>query len=387
MKGHSTPHTRGNALATLAYRGLVIVLSALAAVGQIAYLDVLYWDTLGLGRLAQGGIHPALFSSVVTGVVITAVASAAALTLVFKGDGDRGARPLGLALSAWGYLLAYSGLTVLLAPDGNSPLRTPFDIHFLLVEALGSAALLRFTAVFPAPLTVADLSPAQELPVGLRAVQLFRGWLLTPAAPWIAAVLATGVVVTVNAAMGRPVEDAALLLLTDVLRLGTLALVILNMRRAFVVGDTQRRRAMFWFVVGFTILLGAVGVLLGGNILTAVTGWEIPGFNWRPVVLDTGVLGLIWGAAMGVFYQGPMKPGNVSRKLAVAATAVTLGLFLSAGLESLMAGVIATRVTLPRGIGTVVALVAVGILYARTRRPIESMIYHAWAPAGDRQES
>jgi hypothetical protein len=130
-----------------------------------------------------------------------------------------------------------------------------------------------------------------------------------------------------------------------------------------------------------------VGALLGGNVLTAVTGWEIPGFNWRPAVLNLGVLGLVWGAAMGIFYRGPLKPGQVSRRAAVGGASLTVALFLAAGLESLVAGGVTSSVTLPRGIGTFVAFLTIGILYASARSAIESMIYHAWAevPSGSNE--
>ncbi|GMV05562.1 MAG: hypothetical protein AMXMBFR53_18400 [Gemmatimonadota bacterium] len=375
------PHGRETTLATLAYRLLTVLLSVLAVIGQVAYLDVLHGDTLGLGALPrEGGLHPALLSAVITGAVVSTVAGVVALTLAFRGPGDRGARPLGLALAGWAYLLAYSGLTVLLSPDVGSPWHASFDVHFLLVEAAALAGLLRFTTLFPSRMAPGDLQDPETLPVGLRSLQRFRQWLLGPRGPWLGAVGAAFILLGVNAALGRPAEDAALLLPADLLRLGVLGIVILNMRRAFVLADVAGRRQMFWLVMGFTLLLAAVGVLLGGNVLTAVTGWAIPGFNWRPVVLDLGVIGLIWGAAMGVFYGGAMKPGKLSRRLAVLASAVTLALFLAAGMESLLAGAVASRIALPAGTGTLVSLVAVGLLYARTRRPVESMIYHAWAP-------
>ncbi|MDP2958154.1 MAG: hypothetical protein Q8N53_17130 [Longimicrobiales bacterium] len=366
-------------LANLAYRGLTVALSALALVGQIAYLDVLYWNALGIGRMAKGGLHPALLSAVVTGSTVIAVAAAVGVMMVFRGDGSRGARPFGLALSAWAYMLAYSGLTILLAPGPDSGLHLPFDAHFLFVEALGLAALIRFTAKFPIGVGPEAFQDPQTLPVGLRGLQTLRLRLLTPRGPFVAGLLAPALILGVNAGLGRPAEDAALLPLTDVCRLAAIAVVVLNMRGSFVTADTEGRRRMLWFVVGFTLLLGAVGTLLGGNVLTAVTEWEMPGFNWRPVVLNLGVLGLIWGAAMGIFYRGPIKPGRVSRRAAVASAALTVALFLSAGLESLAAGGVTSAVTLPRGIGIFVGFLTLGILYARARRPVEGMIYQAWA--------
>jgi hypothetical protein len=348
--------------------------------GQLAYLDVLYWDALGLGRLGSGHIHPALLSSVVAGAVVSVFTSLLALAMVFRGKGERGSRPLGLALAAWGYLLAYSGITILLAPDPSSVLRMAFETHFLLVEAIGSAALLRFTAVFPQSLPASALEDPDELAIGLRTAQQVRRWLLEPWTPWATGVAAVLLILGVNAALGRPTQDAPLLLLTDLFRMAALALVILNLRRSFVVGDETARRQMFWLVVGFTLLLGAVGTLLGGNVLTTVTGWSLPSFNWRPVVLDLGVLGLIWGAAMAVFYRGPMKPGRLTRRLSVVASAATIALFLAAGMETLLAGAVASRMNFPPGVGTAVAFLAMGLLYVRIRGPLESMIYTAWAP-------
>lgn len=360
-------------------RGVTVILVALALLGQAAYLDVLYWNMMGLGRLAMGGVAPALLSAVITGAVVSAVSGILGLTMVFRGDGARGARPLGLALSAWSYLLAYSGITVLFAPDTGSALRFAFEAHFLGVEALGLAALVRFTTVFPRDLSPAALRSPEDLAVGLRTGQHLRLVLLRPWGPWVTAAVALALVLGVNAALGRSTQDTALLPLTDLMRILALAAVVLNLRVAFVSADRTNRRYMFWTVVGFTLLVGAVGALLGGNVLLAVTGWEIEGFNWRPVVLDLGVMGLLWGTAMAVFYNGAMRPGVFTRRLTVMFSMLTAALFLAAGMETLLVA----RSALPPGFGTVVAVVAVGILYVTSRRALESMLYHAWADTSD----
>lgn len=366
-------------LANLAYRGLTLALVALALMGQVAYLDVLYWGVAGLPALVAGDIQPALRSTVITGAVVTVVVSAAALFLNFRADGHRGASPFGLALAAWGYLLAYSGLTVLLAPEAESAARTLFDAHFLFVEALALSALVRFSALFPVPLERGAIQDPARLNPFLRPLQRGRAWLLSPGGPWVAGAAACALILASCTAQGRPVQDAPLVLLADVFRLTALTVVILNLRAAFVAADTVGRRAGFWFVVGFTLLLGAVGMLLGGNVLTAVTRWSIPGFNWRPVVLDAGVLGLIWGSCMGIAYRGERKPGPLARRASVLGATVTVALFLAAGLESLLTGSVASPLILPRGVGTVVAFVAMGLLYVRIRGPVEGMLYRAWA--------
>lgn len=363
---------------TFAYRGVTVILVALALMGQAAYLDVLYWNTMGLGRLAMGGVAPALLSAVITGAVVSLVSGMLGVTMAFRGGGSRGARPLGLALSAWSYLLAYSGTTVLFAPDLGSPFRFAFEAHFLGVEAVGLAALLRFTTLFPTPLHDSDLRPPDQLAVGLRTAQHLRLLMLRPWGPWVFGAVALALVLGVNAGMGRTTQDTALLPLTDILRLLALAVVVLNLRVSFVSSGRDDRRHMFWMVVGFTLLVGAVGALLGGNVLVAVTRWEIPGLNWRPIVLDLGVMGLLWGTGMAVFYEGAMRPGVFTRRATVFLSMLTMALFLAAGMETLL-----VARSLAQGIGTVLAAVAVGLLYATTRRPLESMLYHTWADRGD----
>jgi hypothetical protein len=316
---------------------------------------------------------------VITGAVVTLVVTAAGLFLAFRADGDRGARPFGLALAAWGYLLAYSGLTILLAPDPDSAVRALFDAHFLFVEALALAALLRFSALFPVPLGREAIRDPSTLNPLLRPLQRARAWVLSPSGPWVAGALACVLILLANAGQGRPAQDAPLIVPADLFRLTALTVVVLNLRAAFLSTEIHGRRAGFWFVVGFTLLLAAVGVLLGGNVLTAVTGWAIPGFNWRPVVLDLGVLGLIWGSCMGIAYRGARKPGPLARRASILAATVTVALFLAAGLESLITHIVATPVVLPRGVGTLAAVVAMGLLYVRIHRPVEGMLYRAWA--------
>lgn len=350
--------------------------------GQVAYLDALYWNVLGLGSLGQGSLRPALFSAVVTGAVVSVVAAILGSTMAARGETRRGARPLGLALAAWSYLLAYSGIIVLMAPPDGASLRPLFEGHFLAVEAVGLAALLRFTAVFPGTLGPADLRDPETLPVGLRSAQRMRLWLMRPASPWLAALAAVSVSLGVNAAMGRPPQDAALLAIVDLFRLGALALAVLNLRHALLSSDATVRRSMMWIVLGFTILVGAVGFVLGGNVLTSVTGWALPGMNWRPIVLDAGVLGLLWGSAMSVFYRGPIEPGHLVRRTGILAGMGTLALFLSAGLEMLLTGVVAARFSLPYGAGTVLAVVTMGLVHGRTYGPLDAFLSQTWTEAG-----
>ena len=376
---HLSPPSQRTDLATLAYRGLTLILSVLAVVGQAAYLDALYWNALGLGPLSHGSLRPALLSAVITGAVVSLAAASLGTAMAIRGDTRRGARPLGLALAVWAYLLAYSGMIVLFAPPEGTFLNTVFDGHFLVLEALGLASLLRFTAVFPGHLDLMDLRAPDSLPPGLRTAQRVRIWLLRPAAPWILALGAAAISFAVNTFLGRQLQDTALLALVDLFRLTALTLVVLNLRHAFMSADAGVRSRMVWIVLGFALLVGAVGFVLGGNVLTAVTGWELPRMNWRPIVLDVGVLGLLWGGAMAVFYNGPMDPARLVRRAAIVGGMGTVTLFLSAGLEMLLSGVVAARFSLPYGAGTILGVVAMGVLYTRTVRPLDAFLSQTWS--------
>jgi hypothetical protein len=344
----------------------------------VALLDALFRDGVGLGTISLGVVRPALLSAVVTGAVVSLASAALSVAMTLRRQARPGARPMGLALAAWAYLLAYSGIVVLLAPAATSILRRPFDAHFLVVEALGLAALIRFTALFPRRLAPEDLQDPTTLPAGVAAMQRIRVWLLRPAAPWIAAVVAVAVAVAANGASGRPIEDAALLPLTDLLRLLALGLVVLNLRVSYFACAPSERVPMTWVILGFGLLVGTVGVVLGGDVLTAATGWEIPAVNWRPIVLHLGVVGLLWGSGMGVFYMGAADPGPLVRRVAVLSGMATFGLFLAAGLETLLSGAVAARFSMPGGTGTFLALVVTALVYGRTRRPLEAFLAQPW---------
>lgn len=348
----------------------------------MAYLDALYWNALGLGRGIQGTPQSTFLTVILMDAVLTVVTGILALTLAFRREHPWGARPLALALAAWSYLVAYSGIIMLLRPaDQGSPARALFAGHFLVVELLGLAALVRFTAEFPAPLAPSDTTPPDALPVGFRGLQHLRRWLLTPAAPWLMGGGLAVVLLGLNKAMGRAAEDAGLWGLMDLVRFGALAVVVANLRRSYLMGSRESRRRLHWLAVGFASLLTALSLIIGGNVLFTATGWSIPVVNWRPLVLDLGVMGLLWGATMGVLYDGALQPGRIGRHLVIAAAALLLALLLAAGLEALFSDALLARVSLPRGTGTVVAFLLVGVAYVRWREVLDSVLSQAWGGA------
>jgi hypothetical protein len=359
--------------ASIVVRLTVTALAIIAIAGQVAHLDSLSGATLGLGDSLVRNPRPSFLTLVAADAVVSAISGILAIALVFRGDPARGSRGLGVALGAWSYLLAYSGVIVLLRPDPGV-LRTVFHAHFSVVEVLGLAGLVEFTTVFPRRLLANDLSAPDSLPVGLRTLQQLRIRLLSPGGPWLGAAIAMFVLYAANAATGRPVADAALHPFMDLGRFLAVALVVLNVRRSWILGADTPRQQMWWIMVGLALLIAALSFLIGGNLLLNATHWQEPVIAWRPILLDLGLLGFLWGAAMSVFYDGGIDSAGVARRVFATAALGTLVLVVAAGLEILLSVALVGRISLRPGIGTLVATVVAVATYGRTLPFIEKIL-------------
>ena len=365
-------------VSTLAFRILVLAMAAISTVGQIAYLDALYWHRLGWVTQMPGSVQATTLAVVGSDAVVSVLAAIVAVSLVLRRTPTRAGRPLAVAVAAWAYLLAYGGVFRLLLPESGSALRPAFEAHFLVVECLGLAGLLAFSAAFPSALTAEDLGGAERLPVGLRTLHLFRAWLLRPGAPWIAALILTGLILGLGRIVGTPVMEAPLNPVMDVARFATLAAVVINFRASWDARDAEARVHLSWMVLGMTLLMASLALLIGGNVLISVTGWRPP-LNWPPVLLNLGLLGLLWASSMAVFYDGRMNPKTLVRGTATWTGLGTSLLFLSAGLEALFSDAMLARISLPTGVGTLTAVLLFAWIFGATRRLVEIIIDQIWA--------
>lgn len=363
---------------TLTSRLLVLALAAVSTVGQIAYLDALYWHRLGWAERMTGNIEASTFAVVGTDALVSVLAAVVAITLVFRRDAGRGARPLAVAVAAWGYLLAYGGVFRTFAPLVESGFRLAFEAHFLVVECLGLAGLLAFSAAFPSPLTGEDLGGPEGLPVGLHTLFRFRVWLLRPAAPWVGALVLIALVLGLARVLGTPVVDAPLNPVMDLARFATLAAAVINLRSSWDARDLSDRARITWMAVGLTLLFGALAMLIGGNVLVSVTEWRSP-VNWRPLLLNLGLMGLLWGSVMAVYYEGRLDPKALVRGTATWTGLATIFLFLSAGLEVLFSDTMIARISLPTGLGTLAAVGLFAWVFRAARRVVEVIIEQIWA--------
>jgi hypothetical protein len=127
----------------------------------------------------------------------------------------------------------------------------------------------------------------------------------------------------------------------------------------------EERAKMWWILVGLALLMAAIALLIGGNIFLSAAGWSKPTVAWRPILLDLGLAGLLWGLWMAVFYSGAADSAAAARRV-VALTALALtGIGIATGLEVLLSSALVARVSLPRGLGTAVAVVVMIVGYSR----------------------
>jgi len=357
-------------------RVLTTLLGAAAALGQITYLDALSWHKLHLTpEMMTARMSGAFLTLLTAHAVVSIVAAGLAIALALhEGPRQAPARSLGLALGAWSYLLAYSGITLLLRPTAPGLSRTLFEGHFLAVELLGLVGLIRFTTLFPEDLLARPISVPPTLPGALYPLHAASVWMLRPSAPWIVAlVLAVGLW-GVTILRGAPVAEAALSPAMDVFRVAAAGLTVLNLRRSWGRAEGESARRYCWLLVSLASLVGILLLYIGGNVLVGVTEWPEPDVAWRPLLVDIGVLGFLVFLAMSVLYGGVIHPSRLARRIVAAAAVATLGLFLAAGLEAVLGGGLLAGLTFRTGVGTVIAFATVVSTHRALVRSFERLL-------------
>jgi hypothetical protein len=346
------------AAAPTAVRVIVLLMAVVATVGQIAYLDALAWHVLGIAPPMSARMRPPFLTLMTAHAAVSGVSALLAVALAFhRGSREAAARGLGLALGAWSYLTAYSGVTLLLRDSGVP--RGLVDAHFLAVEVVGLAGIIRFSALFPRPLDAAALASLPPLPSALEPLHKASLSLLRPATPWLAGALALGALWTWTAARGNPLGDAGLHPAMDGVRFLAAGIVVVNLRRTWGRAEGEDRERLTWLLAALVILLGSLFLFIGGNVLMAVAEWPEPIVAWRPLLMDLGLVGFLVGLSMAVLYRGGLPATWAATRIASITSVGTLSLFLAAGLEALFTGGAMAGFSLRTGAGTVFALAIV----------------------------
>ena len=367
--------------APTALRVLVTLLAVVATVAQVSYLDALSWHVLGLTPPMTAQMRPPFLTLMTAHALVSIVAGALAVALVLhEGRRQAAARGLGLALGSWSYLTAYSGVTLMLRPDPGA-LRSVFEGHFLAVEVVGLIGFLRFTSLFPRSLAEQSLEAPPTLPPALRPFHGASIWMLQPFAPWVVGTVAVVILWGMTVARGLGVGDAGLSPAMDVFRFAAAGLVVVNLRRSWGRATGEEAGRIAWLLVSLAFVTGALLLLIGGNVLMAVTGWPEPVFPWRPLLLDVGLVGFLISLALGILHTGTLEATLVSRRIGAAATLATFGLFLAAGLEALFTGGLA-GFSLRTGVGTLLAFVIVVSTHRGLMRALERAFTQLPGPGG-----
>lgn len=341
-------------------RVAVILLALAGMAGQIAYLDALWWHSLGLTSTVARNVSGATILLLTAHAIVALVCSVLAIALVLHERRHREpATALGIAFASWSYLMAYSGVTMLFRPVSPGFTRQVFEAHFLVVEVVGLAALLRFTSTFPRRLAEEEVQPLPTLPGALRPFHSVSVVMRRPAAPWVAAGLVLAAAWAWVLATGREMGDAGLSPLMDVVRFCAAGLVVMYLRRAWSAATEGDRDGLMWLLAALAFLLASLAILMGGNVLVAVTGFPDPDVAWRPILLDVGVIGFFVLLSLSVLRRSAADPTHVTRAIARAAAVITAGLFLAAGLEALFAGGILAAYSVRGGVGTTVAFAVI----------------------------
>jgi len=369
------------AVAPTVVRVIVALLAVVATVAQVAYLDAIAWHVLGLAPAMSAQMRPPFLTLMTAHAAVSVVSALLAIALVLhEGERQAAARGLALALAAWSYLTAYSGVTLLLRNPGGP--RDVFDAHFLLVEVLGLVGIVRFAALFPDEPDPAAIRPPSTLPPALLPLHAASVWLLRPAAPWIVGAVALAGLWTLTGLQGRPLGDASLHPAMDVVRFGAAGFVVLSLRRAWGRAAGESAERLTWLLAALVFLLGSLLLFIGGNVLMAVAEWPEPVVAWRPLLMDLGLVGFLGGLAMAVLYRGPLDARRTAGRIAALASIGAFGLFLAAGLEALFGGGVMAGFALRTGVGTVLAIAIVLSTCRGMMRAVELALSQVLAPKG-----
>ena len=233
---------------------------------------------------------------------------------------------------------------------------------------LAAAAFLRFSALFPRPLTP-DRLPPSRLPRMLRHVRLAA---LRPALVWGAAVALAlaqrylpratrwiaGIVGPVDGAadQGTMIGVAVAAALVVAYALAAMATGARNLRDSYRAAPPAERKRVLWVVTGFStawwLLVGCAGVVA----VSVATGLDIGVLSAAlPVALLLAPLVVVAGAAVGILYSGAIDPALALEKSTLYGVLGVLGVIGFAAIENGLADAVERWVHLPGFVGSMLA--------------------------------
>lgn len=249
---------------------------------------------------------------------------------------------------------------------------------------LAFASFLRFSALFPRPLTADRLPPSRFPPVLRRARLAF----LRPTVAWGGPVLLLLLLhylppITHWAAdlIGPPDPSgtrgyltgiAVALWLIVAYGLAAMAMGARNLRDSYRTATSDERERILWVVTGFSaawwMMVGCIG-LIG---VTELTGLDTSVLAAAiPVALLLAPLLVVAGAAVGILYSGAIDPALALEKSTLYGLLGVLGVVGFAAIENGLSDAVEEWVHLPGFVGSMIAGGLVTVALIPVRRAIK----------------
>jgi len=327
-----------------------LVLWALSSWSLLAAPDL--WPDGSFARLMVVGN----FAEVFVGVVALALA----LVLTLRLRGHRDARVLAL-------FFAFLGVGVTLSASNPMPGSAITRAIYSGAIGLSVAALMRFSLLFPEPMTAASLQRPGILSLLRRAeLPLVR----LPVLVWIAGSLLAVSQFAVLGGIGRaqeftswgtyPASRVLFLALMATYLVGSAFLVasLVNLHSSYLLGSPESRRKVLWIAQG--IVIGAAGFVFVEVIavLNTVAARTIlaGAFPWiitlgKPLALLTMLVTL----ALAIFFGGAVHESLVVSSAVIYGLLGSTGFVVFAGVENAFSELLEARLNLPGVVGSIAA--------------------------------
>lgn len=297
----------------LLFRVVILVVLGVS-IGALAAMIVPVLPVILAGRVPLAN----LLYVVITASIVAA-ASAVTVALLIRCAAAPEGRALAMMLAALTFAAGAAEPLYMMRQAWNLPWLLDslldFTAPLAFVVALGS--VLRFTTLFPQPLTAAQLRSERVLP-RLRVLLLdgrrLWSWLFGIALVAEAGVLSAPALrrLAGGSGPGFPLHKLALI---GLILLG-LTICVANLRTGYRLSGEVGRRRIYWVLEG--LLAGTVVLALASalKILQMAGMIEIASRIWYPLAALGSVLLIILFVAVAMFYAGALDPALAIRRTA-----------------------------------------------------------------------
>ncbi|HEY7767559.1 hypothetical protein [Longimicrobium sp.] len=340
-------------------------------------------------RAGEALLTPGVIGVVLLLVLAPLSAAGLALVLAWRSWMRDDARVLALFLGLLSYALGAEGTWSVLRKSGLPDWAVSvLDTGMPLAAVAGMAVMIRFSGIFPRPLSPRDIRPGVSRAGRIAAYAQL--WAMDPARLRSTAAWFCGLVVVVPQALSISTDlrgdeidlvvYAKYLVLAALL--ATVTLSAANLRTNYRLADAAGRRQVFWVLEGF-LFATAVAVLASAlKLLQNATGYQAPLPHWYALALVGAFLGLLACLAIALFGSGALDPSLALRRTAVSGMLGLLAVVLFAVSEQVMQEWLGARLGLSPRTGGIVTGVALGLAFEPLRTRTSAFVERQLARFG-----